>query len=150
MHVTTVERRVAAPPERVWAVLTDLEHAPETIEAIDSVDVHTEGEFGLGTRWTETRHLFGREATETMEVTSIDPGRGYVVEAVGTGASYRSEYRLEPDGDGTILTMTFGAEPLGWTAKVLEATIGRFFSRATRDEVTADLDDIARASERGA
>ncbi len=147
MHEETVERRVAAAPDRVWEVLTDLERAPEVITAVESVEMHTEPPFGVGTRWTETRMASGRHATETMEVVEVEPGRRYVVEAVGTGSRYRSEFRLEPDGDGTRLVMTFGAEPLGVTARILDATIGRFFEGATRKALAADLDDIARASE---
>lgn len=147
MHEETVERRVAAAPDRVWQVLTDLERAPDVLTAVETVEVHTEPPFGLGTRWTETRTNFGRQATETMEVVEVEPGRRYVVEAVGTGSRYRSEFRLEPDGDGTRLVTTFGAEPLGMVARVLTATIGRFFEGATRKALAADLDDIARASE---
>lgn len=150
MHQVTVERRVAASPGRVWEVLTDLEGSPDVIEAIDSVDIHTDPPFGVGTRWTETRTIFKRQATETMEVTAIDPGRSYVVEAVGTGATYRSEFRVEQAGDGAVVIMTFGAEPLGFTGKLLEHTVGRLFAGATRKAVEADLDDIARAAERGA
>lgn len=147
MHTETVERHVAAPPERVWEVVTDIERSPEVIGAVDSVEVHTDPPFGIGTRWTETRTMGKRQATETMEVVEIDPGRRYVVEAVGTGARYRSEFRLEPDGDGTRLTSTFGAEPLGLVSRLMAATIGRLFEGATRRALVADLDDIARASE---
>lgn len=150
MHEETLERRVAAAPERVWAVLTDLDRAPEVLTAVESVEVHTEPPFGLGTRWTETRTAFGRQATETMEVVEVEPGRRYVVEAVGTGSRYRSEFRVEPDGDGTRLVMTFGAEPLGMVARAMAATIGRLFEGATRKALAADLDDIARASETAA
>lgn len=147
MHTETVERRVAAPPARVWEVLTDLDRAPEVIGAIDSVEVHTDPPFGIGTRWTETRTMGGRQATETMEVVELDPGRRYEVEAVGTGARYRSGFQLEPDGDGTRVTSTFGAEPLGMVSRLMAATIGRLFEGATRRAMAADLDDIARASE---
>lgn len=74
----------------------------------------------------------------------------YVVEAVGTGSRYRSEFRLEPDADDTRLVMTFGAEPLGMVARVMAATIGRLFEGATRKALAADLADIARASESAA
>lgn len=150
MHEETVERRVAAAPEQVWEVLTDLDRAPEVIRAVESVEVHTDPPFGVGTRWTETRAASGRHATETMEVVEVEPGRRYVVEAVGTGSRYRSEFRLEPDADGTRLVMTFGAEPLGMVARVMAATIGRLFEGATRKALAADLADIARASESAA
>lgn len=143
----TVTRRIAAPPERVWQVLTDLDRSPEVISAIQSIErVRGEG-FDVGTRWRETRTMFGREATEELEVTSLDPGKGYVVETDGEGTHYRTEFVLDGDGGGTEVTMTFSAESEGTVARLMEATIGRLFVGATRRAVAADLDDIAHASQ---
>jgi uncharacterized membrane protein len=47
MNALTGSRHVDAPPERVWPVLTDLEHAPEFVRAIETVEVHTGTGFGL-------------------------------------------------------------------------------------------------------
>jgi carbon monoxide dehydrogenase subunit G len=148
MKAMTVSRRVAAPQDRVWAVVTDLERSPEVIRAIEAVEIHTEAGFDVGTRWTETRTMMGRTATETMEVTAVDPGRSYIVEADSGGTHYRSEFTLTPDEDGTVLTMTFVGEPSGLGGKVAAATLGRLFARATRKALAADLDDIGTASER--
>lgn len=143
----TVSRDVSAPVERVWAIITDLEQSPSVIGAIESVEVHTEAGFGVGTRWTETRTMMGRTASETMEVTAVDPGRSYVVEATSGTTRYRSEFRVEAAGDGTALTMTFGATSSTVGAKILAATIGRLFAGMTRKALAADLDDIAQAAE---
>ncbi len=107
----TVSRHVDAPSERVWAVLTDLEHSPEVIRAIESVEIHTGTGFDVGTRWMETRTMMGRTASETMEVTALDPGRSYVVEADSSGTHYRSEFVIAPDDGGTTVTMTFDGQP---------------------------------------
>lgn len=147
MSTMTVSRHVDAPPERVWAVLTDIEHSPDVVRAIESVEIHSGTQFGVGTRWTETRTMMGRTASETMEVTTVDPGRSYVVEADSGGTRYRSEFRLVPEGGGTALTMTFAGEPSGVAGKLMAATLGRLFAGATRKALAADLDDIARASE---
>lgn len=143
----TVSRHVDAPRQRVWDVVTDLDRSPEVISAIQKIERVQGDGFGLGTRWRETRTMFGREATEVMEVTEVDPPRGYVVETEGAGTHYRSEFSLTDEGDGTRLTMTFGAEPRGVVGRVMAATVGRLFSGATRSAVTADLDDIARTCE---
>jgi len=148
MNPLTVSRHIDASPDRVWGVLTDLEHAPEIIRAVESVELHTGAGFDVGTRWTETRTMMGRTASETMEVTAVDPGRSYVVEADSGGTHFRSEFRLAPDGDGTTVTMSFDGQPSGLGGKVMVATLGRLFARPTRKALAADLDDIARASER--
>lgn len=147
VNAMTVSRHVDAAPDRVWAVLTDLERAPEVIRAIESVELHTPTGFRVGTRWTETRTMMGRTATETMEVTAVDPGKSYVVEAKSGGAHYRSEFRIAPDDGGTAMTMTFTTQPSGLGGRVLAATLGRLLAGPTRKALVADLDDIARASE---
>lgn len=147
MHALSVSRHVDAPPARVWTVLTDLEHAPDVIRAIETVEVHTGTGFQVGTRWTETRTMMGRTASETMEVTAVDPGRSYVVEANSGGTHYRSEFHISPDGDGTALTMTFAGQPSGLGGRIMAATLGRLFAGMTSKALGADLDDIAQASE---
>lgn len=149
MTELTVTRRIAAPRERVWEVLTDLDRSPEVVRGIQSIERVRGDGFDVGTRWRETRTMFGRGATEEMEVTALDPGTSYVVESDGPGTRYRTEFVLAGDGGGTEVTMTFGAEPGSTVERLLAATVGRLFAGATRRAVAADLDDIARASEHG-
>jgi carbon monoxide dehydrogenase subunit G len=147
----SVSRDVAAPPARVWDIVTDLDRSADVISGIDSVErLDGGGAFGVGTRWRETRTMFGRQATEGMSVTAMEPGRSYTVEADSRGAHYRSTVGVEPRGaDASRLSMTFAGEPSGAVAKVLAATVGRVFDRATRKALARDLDDIAAAAERG-
>ncbi len=145
----TVSREIAAPADAVWAIMTDLASFEETISAIQSVKTLSEGtSFGLGTKWRETRTFFGRRATEVMWVTEIDPGRSYVVNAESHGSKYTTTISVTPTGSGASkVTIDFGAEPVGTMAKVMKATIGRFFENATKKAFAQDLDDIAAAAE---
>ena len=129
VNTITVERRISAPTERVWAVLTDLDGAPERISAIELLERLSGPDFDVGTRWRETRTMFGRQATEEMEVTAIEPGRAYTVEAGTGGTKYVSELAVEGRDDGTsLLQISFGAEPQNLVSKLLSATIGRLFA----------------------
>ena len=92
--------------------------------------------------------MFGRTATEEMEITQLESGRCYVVEAESHGARYRSEMTVEPTEEAACrLTMSFGAEAQGAISKILAATIGRLFERSTRKALQKDLADIATAAE---
>lgn len=147
MNAITVSRQVAAPRQQVWDVITDLDRAPQVMPAIQKVE-RLEGDgFDVGTRWRETRRMFGRDATETMQVTAVDAPNSYVVEADGRDAHYRTEFYLVDDAGGTRVTMTFAAEPHGVASRVMAATVGRVFSGATRRALAADLDDIVRTCE---
>ena len=144
----TCSRHINAPTETVWALITDLEAFPRTVSGIESVERLDDGSgFGPGTIWRETRIMFGRTATEDMRVTAFEPGHSYVVEASSHGAEYRTSQRVEPDVDGSLLTMTFSGKATGTMAKVMSATIGRFFVKATRKVFEQDLADIEFAAE---
>lgn len=92
--------------------------------------------------------MFGKQATEVMWVTEIDPGRSYVVNAESHGSKYTTKMSLTPQENGSCLaTMDFGAEAVGTMAKLMTATVGRFFENATKKAFAQDLDDIAAAAE---
>jgi carbon monoxide dehydrogenase subunit G len=128
----TVERTIAAPPERVFAVAIDIHHWAEIVPAIQRVDVLTPGPMAVGTRFRETRKMMGREATEEMTVTGFDPPRGYVLAAESHGCRYRTELRFEPEGAGTRMVFEFGAEPLTLAAKVMMALMKPMMKKAAQ------------------
>jgi carbon monoxide dehydrogenase subunit G len=144
----SVSRTVAAPAGAVWSILIDLDGLVDTISAVQSIEVLSGDEpFGVGTKWRETRTLFGKKATEVMRVTDIDPGTSYVVEAESHGARYTTVMTVTATGDDTSeITIDFGAEPTGTLARIMGATIGKLFENATRKAFAHDLDDIAAAS----
>ncbi|WP_280356570.1 SRPBCC family protein [Nocardia otitidiscaviarum] len=147
MPTISVTREIAAPPERVWAVVTDIDRAAEVMQGIDKVERVGGGTgFEVGTAWRETRTMFGRQSTETMAVTAIEPGRSYTVEADSHGTHVTSVITVTAQGDGTLLAMTFGGEARGLAGK-LAGVLGKLFEGATRKLVQRDLDDIAAAAE---
>ncbi len=148
MRRLTATIEASATPAQIWKVLTDIEGAAQNITGIEKVERLDGGsDFGVGTRWRETRTLFGRTATEEMEITELDPGRSYVTEARSHGAFYRSVIEVEPTPTGgSRITWVFGAEPEKPVARLMAATIGRLFERATRKALQQDLIDIARAA----
>jgi len=148
MMELSTSRDVSAPADAVWSVLTDLEGAADRISGILEIEIlEGGGDFGIGTKWRETRKMFGREATEVMEVTELEPGKSYTTEANSHGAHYRSKMSVEPVGAGSRVTMTFAGEPHGTIAKVMAATVGKLFEGATRKAIQQDLADIAAAAE---
>lgn len=145
----TASKHVDAAPEAVWAVMTNLEGFADAISGIESVERLDDGSgFQVGTKWRETRTMFGRTATEVMWVTEFDPGHRYVVEANSHGAEYRTKQSVAPaDGGGSLLTMAFSGKAVSTMAKVMSATVGKLFENATRKAFEKDLADVAAAAE---
>jgi len=145
----TVTHSTHAQPQDVWAVMTDIEGSAEVLSGVKAIERLDDGSgFGEGLRWRETRVMLGREAVEEMQVTAVDlETRSYVVEARSGGTHYRSTLSVTPADAGSVITMTFGADPDGPVQKVLAATLGRLFAGATRKALQQDLVDIAAAAE---
>ncbi|MBW5486152.1 SRPBCC family protein [Streptomyces bambusae] len=151
MPEVVVEREMAAPAERVWRALTALESMPEVLSGVDAVEVLTPGPFGVGTRWRETRRMFGKEATEEMYVTACEAPQRYVAEADNAGMHYVSEFRLTERVPGrTTVRMTFGAQrTAGGRPNVFLRLLNRLGTKAVAKAITRDLSDVAASVERG-
>lgn len=145
----TVTKEIDAPAQRVWDIVTDLDASPQVLSGVDRVERLDGGDgFEVGTRWRETRTMFGRQASEEMAVTAVEPPRSYTVEAGSGGTSYRSTIAVMPlDERRCRLTMGFSAQSAGIAGRVLSATVGRLFLGSTRKALQRDLDDIAAAAE---
>ena len=148
MAALEVTHDIKADAEAVWSIVTGMDDWVDVIEAIESVERLDDGErFGLGTTWRETRTMFGKKATEEMEVTEFDDGRRYGTAAESHGSKYFSEISVEPSDGGCRITMGFRGEPQSTLAKVMDVTVGRLFVGAMRKALARDLADIGAAAE---
>jgi hypothetical protein len=102
---------MAAPPDRVWALVSDVtqigKFSPETFEA-EWLDGATGPAIGARFRGHVKRNERGPTYWTTCTVTACEPGREFAF-AVGPSADPLNVwgYRLEPAGDGTDVTESF-------------------------------------------
>lgn len=145
----TVETDILAPPDAVWRVVSDIEHAANTVKAIEKVEMldHAKGPSLVGLRWRETRTMFGKTATEVMWVTDARDGSHYETRAESHGSVYRTRVALDARGGGTRLSMTFEGQPTTLGAKLVWGLTGFLFKGATRKALSRDLVDIKAAVE---
>lgn len=98
MHVVEGERRFAAPPERVFALLTDPDVVASAVPAVRShriVDAdHWEAK-------VKPPLPLAPALTIRFEVQERRPPTHAALRAHGGGADVISRFDLEPDGDGT-------------------------------------------------
>jgi hypothetical protein len=143
----SVERLFAAPREIVFAVAIDIPRWPEVISSIDRIELLTPGPIAVGSRFRETRRMFGREATEEMTVSELAPPQRFVLTAENHGTRYRAEHVLAPADTATRLTLVFSGEPVSFSARLL-SPLGWLMSGHLKKQLEADLDDLQRAAER--
>ena len=142
MKPVEVTKFIKADVDQVFQVFSDLENCAERIEAIIKLEVLTDGPVGLGTRWTETRVMFGKESSETMEITQWKPSESYLAEAESHGSHYYSEYRFETEGEGTKVTMTFWATPLNLFARIMGFLMGGMMRKTLIKCMDQDMDEL--------
>ena len=136
MRSIEVGATLAAPPERVWDLLVDVEDWPRW-SVFD--EVHVESGSGVG----RVQRLRNGRVTGRERVTALEPPRRMAYELLGglPVRDYRGEVVLAPAGGGSAITWrsTFrGAFPL------VGAVLARGLTKMLDEHVSA----LAREAER--
>ena len=129
---------VAAPPEDVFRLWTDLERMQEWVGGVTNVTDVTGPVGQTGTRYTV---WFGRMASQT-EVLEADPPRFLRTRFRSRLLGGETTATFEPEGDGTRIVQEFRTEGL------VAAIAGWIFSRGSyRGSFQGELNDFARLAE---
>ena len=146
MMKLTASTSIAAPIDKVFTAAADFANAADVIDGIKKVEMLTDGPVGVGTRFRETRVMYGREASEEMEVTEFEPNERYALGCVSHGCLYRTVFRFAPTDEGTDVDMEFAATPQTLIAKIM-SILTRPAMKGIAKIVEQDLADIKRAAE---
>lgn len=133
--------QIAAAPEAVFAAFSDVHNAPQWVPAIRRTEVLTPGPVGVGTRFRETRVMFGKEATETLEITAFDPPRLMAIEADSCGAHFRSEFAFAPEGQGTRVTLRMQTRAVSLLARLM-SPLSRLMMGTMRKAIAGDMEAV--------
>lgn len=136
-----VSKHVNAPIDITFNVFSDISKVQERIDGITKVEILSEITDGVGTRWRETRVMFGKEATEEMEISELRPNQFYAVVASSHGMNYRSTYTFTEKEGGTLVEMVFAGKPISWVAKLM-TPLAYLLKNTTRKALEADLDSL--------
>lgn len=142
----TLNEQVAAPPDVVFAVASDLPRAAEHISGIERIEMLSPGPVGVGTRWKETRTMFGRSATEELEVAAFDPPHGYTIASESCGAAFECRFSFQPSDGGTLVTLDLEYRPVSMFAKLMSPLSGMMIGSAEK-AMRQDLADLKQAAE---
>lgn len=143
----TVSRHINAPVEAVYAACSDFERAPEMVSAIQKIEILTPGPIRVGTRFKETRVMFGKPCTEEMEVASLEHNKEYSLRGYSCGAEFTTHFRFKPEAGGTNVEMlmeTRARSLFAW----LFAPLSFLFMGMMRKCVEGDMDDVTSYCER--
>jgi carbon monoxide dehydrogenase subunit G len=144
-----VEIEIAAAPDVVYAVVTDIAHWPDFVRATQLTEILTTGAIAAGTNFRETRTMIGRTATEEMTVALLDPPRRFHVTAENHGTRYLARHEIAPAAGGSRLTLVFEGTAVTLGAKLGEV-IATLFKGAVTKQFRSDLEDVKAEAERRA
>ncbi len=144
----SVEIPIQGSKEEIWKIIADIENSVTNISGIEKVEIHHHpGESLVGLKWTETRTLFGKTATETMWITEAEKNQYYQTRAESHGSIYITVMRIVENNEGTLLSMEFTGKPQSLGAKIMAGMLMPFFKNATKKALYQDLLDIKKAVE---
>lgn len=94
---------IAAPPERVWAVVIDVERWPERIPTVEAVERLDDGPLVVGSR---TRLEQPRLPSAVWTVTELADESSYTWESSSPGVTVTATHVVEPHPGGSRLVLT--------------------------------------------
>ena len=136
-HVATRDAVLPAPPERIFAVLTDVEAFPKWRSDVQGVEVIARTP---QVRWRER----DSDGTITFEVQESEPPRRLVTRIADRTLPFGGAwtFTLQPADDGTRLTITENGEVYNPLFRVMSRFV--FGHTATIDRYLEDLQKYLR------
>jgi Polyketide cyclase / dehydrase and lipid transport len=132
----------------VWAAITNIENASQTISGIKNIEIVEKPASGLvGLKWRETRILFGKPATVEKWITEAVENEFYKTRAEDGGFVFLTTKRISESSGGVTLTEAHESRPQSFLAK-LQIPMLFLFKGVVRKYLLQDLNDIKAAVER--
>src|SRR6187397_2278429 len=96
---------ITSPPSEVFTFIAEPRNMPQWYEAVDHVTQTTAGPHGIGSMYDVTRSLPGGQVHNDVEITEHNPNRLVTLESRAGPTPFRYRYELQPNGQGTHLTL---------------------------------------------
>ena len=114
-----VSVEIAAPPDRVWPVMSDVERWPEWTPSVSKVKRLDHGPFAIGSRALIHQPKF---PPALWKVSAIEPGRSFTWVSTAPGLRVVGHHAVEPTATGSRATLTLELHGIfggifGWLTK---------------------------------
>ena len=135
---------IPAPKSKCFTAFSDLNRLSEFVTAITKIEILTPGEIGVGTKFKESRVMFGKESSEIMEITLFDIDSHIREEAHASGVHYISDWTFSESNGQTKVHITFNIKAKTLLAKLM---MPMFYCLASslRKAFITDMEDMKKA-----
>lgn len=135
MSTITITKQINAPIERVFETISDIRNFEKAVPDIIDVEFLTDQEYGVGTKFRETRNMNGRKAVTDLEVTELEENE-YIrlVSDVG-GTVWDSVFKVEKKEGETELSLEMEAKPYKLMAKIITPLMKGFMQNALEKDL---------------
>lgn len=132
-------------PEDVWAVVSDLDTHTRWRPALREFRQVSDGPLGVGSRIREVLEWGGRTIEIEDVVTAFEPPRHLGLQGGWKAADFEVDFRLDPTGGGTDVTMDWPLTPKSLLLKAASPFLKGRMQKATAEE----LANLKAYAERG-
>ena len=132
----------------IWAAITNIENASETIGGIEKIEVLEKPANKLvGLKWRETRMYFGKPATVEKWITDAAENEFYKTRAESDGFVFLSTMSISESSGGITLSSSHDSKPQGIVATIKSMPM-YLFKGVLKKAILQDLNDIKAAVEK--
>ncbi|MFK7767271.1 MAG: SRPBCC family protein [Mariniblastus sp.] len=139
MTRTIVARKIAAPSELVFKTVADIREFSKVIPEITNINILSEQQVGVGTRFQETRLMHGREATVELEVTEYVENKKIRIVSDTNGTVWDSIFTVnettESGSPVTELQLVMEARTSKFSGKVINFLIKGMIKKAIQNDL---------------
>jgi len=132
-----VETVIAAPPDRVWAAMTDFAQAPRWMPGLHEVAPKDDRPLGAGKVFAVTMSTKGRGKQRDMTLSDWHPSDRFALSSPEGGVTATYTYSLTPDGKGTCVKLLGICEAKGLFWRLLHPLIVKMMAK--HDGAQVDL-----------
>ena len=129
---------IAAPADRVWEVMSDVERWPEWTASVTSVTRLTAGPFAIGTRVKIKQPKF---PPAFWKVIQLEPGRSFTWESTAPGFRAVGQHSVQPISTGSRATLILDYQGL------FGGLMGAMTAGITQRYVTLEANGLKARSE---
>lgn len=137
MSYITINKQINAPVSLVFKTISDIQNFSKVVKDIIDVEFLTDQEYGVGTKFRETRNMNGREAATELEVTELKENEMIRLVSDAGGTIWDSVFSVQENEEGTELVLEVEVKPYKLMAKIVTPFMKGMMKKALEKDMDA-------------